>query len=291
MSAHPDDQLSVAGQVYFAPGNQRPRLDWGFATWRFSRLLSMRVGQVSYPGGIAGEARDVGTARPFLALPSSVYGPGSMVPESYQGLGLTGETEAKSWTVGYDAFVGELQTDHPEVTAGADYARTVAEGRPGGGLRVRLRTPFEALTFALSGAYAPPRGASVAHAVVGASAEYVDEVWRARTEYFHRQLMAALAEDAAYVEVARFLTSYLQIAALVDLSRAQPLAPSSPGSPEAMRHLEVALGVNAWVTREFVVKMAVHEVSGRRFVEAPAVATTALAERTVLYEVGAQFAF
>lgn len=62
-------------------------------------------------------------------------------------------------------------------------------------------------------------------------------------------------------------------------------------TPGALPGCAEALGVNAWVTRDFVVKMAIHEISGRRFMEAPATLNTAAPERTTLYEVGAQFGF
>lgn len=288
VNAHPDDHFSAEAQVYGAPPGQRTRLDWGFATWRFSRSVSMRVGQVKYPAGLSGEVRDVGVKRPFLALPSSIYGAGAIIPESFRGAAVTGEVETNAWTLAYDAYGGNLQTSRPESTAGAESPFTAAEDRVGGGLRVEVRTPLKALKFSVSGAYAPPRASSVAHAVVGISAEYADDRWLARSEYFHRQLITAMVEDATYLEVARFLFPHVQVAGLVDFSRTRLLASPAPGSPSAMHHLDLALGLNAWVTRDLVVKMAIHEVSGGRFVTAPTWSDTA---RTTLYELGAQFAF
>jgi len=106
VTAQPDERLTVAAQVFFQggeAGDMMGRIDWAFASWRFSDAVTLRVGKVKQPFGIYGEIYDVGTLRPFQSLPAGLYGPADFVGESYLGAGLTGSFfSADGWGLGYD---------------------------------------------------------------------------------------------------------------------------------------------------------------------------------------------
>ena len=68
------DRFSVSSQVqldFVTAGATTTNLDYVFGEWRFTDALKLRAGQVKQPFGIYTEVYDVGTIRPFLALPQS----------------------------------------------------------------------------------------------------------------------------------------------------------------------------------------------------------------------------
>ena len=120
VAAHPDERLAIAAQVFFRNGGEAGemtgRVDWAFASWRFSDAVTLRVGKVKQPFGIYGEIYDVGTLRPFQSLPAGIYGPADFVGESYFGAGLTGSFfSSGGWGLGYDLYLGELMVNEAEL--------------------------------------------------------------------------------------------------------------------------------------------------------------------------------
>src|SRR6202171_944996 len=79
------EHLRVVAQSEFneSAGALETELDYAFAEWRFSDALRLRVGKARLPFGISTEVHDVGTLRPFLALPQAVYAPGAFSPEAH----------------------------------------------------------------------------------------------------------------------------------------------------------------------------------------------------------------
>jgi hypothetical protein len=304
VAAQPDERLSVAAQVFFRSGGEAGetsgRIDWAFASWRFSDAVTLRVGKVKQPFGIYGEIYDVGTLRPFLTLPAGLYGPADFVGESYLGAGLTGNFFSSSgWGLGYDVYLGELVVNeaelpkfvaHPELfqPGAAIDIEEESHGRQAGA-RLTLHTPVDGLSFRLTGA-GRPNGPTVA----GVSAEYLTDVWSIRSEVFHQHDPAEEVQAwAGYLEVARHFGRHWQLATRLDLSRTLIIGQKSDSS--LLRHRDLALGLNYWFTPQLVFRVAAHAVDGNRFAYAGDVvaATLArtLASHTALYEIGAQFAF
>jgi hypothetical protein len=302
--AQPEERLQVAAQVFFAPRAQAARpapveLDWAFATWRFADTLAVRVGKVRQPFGIYGEIYDVGTLRPFLSLPQGVYGPAGFMGESYEGFGATGELPLTGgWSLGYDAYLGEMVTPvslvveevaNPTLLGARPGADEVQEphGHHAGG-RLALHTPVEGLTFLVTAA-----AGSDAHRVGGLSLDYATDQWLLRGEGFYMQDGAALFAWAGYAEGARRFGK-VEVALRADASFTHPRG--YRGDSSVMRHRDLAAGASYWLSPQLVVRGAVHAVEGNRFAYPAsdfdqAVLAGTLQPRTLLVEVGAQFAF
>ena len=304
VAAQPHERLAIAAQVFFRNGGEAGemtgRVDWAFASWRFSDAVTLRVGKVKQPFGIYGEIYDVGTLRPFQSLPAGIYGPADFVGESYLGAGLTGAFfSSGGWGLGYDLYLGELVVNeaelpkfvaHPGLFQPGDAIEIEEEshGRQAGA-RLTLYTPADGLSFRLTAA-GRPNGPSVA----GVSAEYLTDVWSIRAEVFHQRDPAEEVQAwAGYLEAARRFGRHWQLATRLDLSRTSIIGQESDSA--LLRHRDLAIGVNYWFTPQLVFRAAAHAVDGNRFAYAGDVVAATLAgtvaRQTTLYEVGAQFAF
>ena len=74
------DRVSFTTQVDFGfDGATKAELDYAFGEYKFTDALKLRAGQVKQPFGLFTELMDVGTVRPFLYLPQSLYGPTAAV--------------------------------------------------------------------------------------------------------------------------------------------------------------------------------------------------------------------
>lgn len=79
--------MVINTQVSLATGyiGDEIKLDFAFGEWAFSDALKFRMGKVKCPFGIYSEVFDVGTIRPFYALPQAIYGAPGIVTKSYFG--------------------------------------------------------------------------------------------------------------------------------------------------------------------------------------------------------------
>lgn len=290
-------------------------LDYAFAEWRTSDAVALRAGQVKHPFGLSTEVFDVGTLRPFVALPQAVYGPIGFVAESYRGAGVTGRRELGRWAVEYDAYAGSIDvpTLHPPAvrqtadssappTVVVDRTPSVLATRNGFGGRLSTHTPLAGLRAGVSAYAGTLRGENgrkdSRHRVVGAHGEYASDRWLARAELVTERAFADVRTNGSYVEAAYRVTRHWQGAVQAGRSRSR-LGDEElelPGLAPLLTHEEGAVGVNYWVTSGFVVKTSLHEVRGNRLA-LPArttrgtVAGSSLAERTRLLLVGTQFTF
>ncbi len=290
VAASPAEPLRLEGQVEIQRqrGVQATALDYAFAEWRFSDAARFRIGRLKHPFGIYTEVYDVGTLRPFIVLPQSVYGPSGTLAEAYNGVGLSGFRKlGPRWSVAYDVYTGELDLPF------ADSEEAIALGSDEGNLDVKnvfggraiVETPVEGLSFGAS-AYAGSIHAAAAHIrhhALGAQAEYVTDRLSLRGEWTHNG-SGASSEAGAYAEGAWRFTPHWQAAARYDAMREH--------HDETMNghHDEAALGINYWFTRQFVVKLSAHRVHGKHFTQPDAV-TGAAKDRTNLLMFGAQFSF
>ncbi len=305
VSAQPQERLAIVGQVEWHiedQGETAVEIDFAFAEWRFSDAARVRVGKVKQPFGISTEVFDVGTLRPFFALPQALYGPLGFVAEGYLGAGLTGRVESRrGWALEYDAYFGGQVVEEYEAPEVVLFGVPVSgEGthsettRDMAGGRLTLVTPFE-LRLGASG-YSGKTHDGGRRSGYGAHAEYVSGAWSLRAEWA-RENSPEHRKRAAYAEAARRFGRHWQVALQYGRLRSALRALPTPVEPGLLQHDELALGLNYWVTPGFVLKASYHDVDGNRLAgPEPDEIFEELQEgelraRTKLFLVGAQFTF
>lgn len=275
--------------------------DFAFGEWRFSDALRLRLGQVQQPFGIYAEIFDVGTLRPFGTLPQSVYGPVGVVAESYKGAGLTGYRQsAGGWGLSYDVYVGGLKvTEESPATflegeeEEFDLVRDVVGGR------VVVQVPSTDLSFGISGLVGTNENESESrNTSLGAQVQYLSDTWWIRGEAVMHEDEDEHELTSSYVEVARFLTRYWQVAARFDRLSTDRTESGDELPEDLFDHRETALGINYWFNTNFAIKLSIHDVKGNWFAlpEDPEELRDALArgdveDETRLVTFGASFTF
>ncbi|MEP6729307.1 MAG: hypothetical protein ABJE10_01650 [bacterium] len=283
-------------------------LDFAFAEVKVNDKLSLRAGQVKQPFGIYTELYTVGTVRPFLSLPQSVYGSVGFVGQSYKGVGLTGsQTLGSNWTSDYDLYVGgsDLEKSHSVESfyrgesldnIGNEVELQSTRNVVGG--RLVLHTPIDGLSVggsAYTGTLNEP--AANRRNVGGAQLEYLSDKWWVRSELANEHQVGD--EDALgyYGEVAYFFTPRWQGAMQYDVLENTFNGIAATNVPSLQEHDEVALGLNYWWSRELVLKLDLHSIDGNRFsLPHPELLTSTIAAgqlktHTTLLRFGAQFSF
>jgi hypothetical protein len=290
-------------ETHLLNGLTETSLDWAFAEYRVADALRLRLGQAKLPTGLYGELRDAGTLRPFYSLPQGLYGQSELSAENYTGVGLTGQLLQQSdWALEYDVVAGlvRVRSENPINALQGLPTHTTPYLVWGG--RLALLPPVDGLRVMGTASRAVPRPGllreggdavdSTAAVLTGLSAELVRERWLLRAEGFISFFEQGLGRaEIGYVEAAYFLTSQLQAAARLDVSRFP--------YPEALevlgRHRDVALGLNYWFTPGFVLKASYHHVQGNRFAYPETLQALfpvgQLSERTQLVQLGTHFSF
>lgn len=304
LTAHPADDLVVAGQVFLRSDGETA-LDWGFVEYRLSDLLRVRAGKVKNPLGLFMEVKDVGTLRPFFSLPQSIYGPYNIGTEAYLGAGITGEWMAETgWGLGWDLYGGALEMEVLEpaeatigVVAPYDFSAVQVEEeevRDVVGSRLTLSTPVDGLSFRVSGYTGEVReedGTETARMVaVGFSAEYALERFQIRGEIFRQNEGDLETNLGAYAEVAWRFLPRLQAALRFERARMtkEGLQPTSP----LRDHTEGAVGLSYWPNANAAFKVSYHLVDGNRFaLPERSRVDGSVEKRTSLIVAGTQFAF
>lgn len=312
LSAHPDPRLSFLAQAFWEQGNEgtETEIDYAFAEWKFSDAVKLRVGKVQQPFGIYTEVFDVGTVRPFLSLPQSVYGPVGIVSEGYQGVGLRGTYPLGKWGVSYDLYAGGIKIEEygtpiqllgeenepVEDPSGIGYEIT----RNLVGARVVISLPVPGLTAggsAITGTQSDEGAEPYRHTVLGAQTEFISNHLWLRSEIARHREQGKYTVHAFYAEAAYFMTRAWQLAARYDRSRTSFDNPVPPTALSLARHRDIAAGLNLWITPEFVLKGSYHVVEGNRLAGPPAaelaatIAAGQLNSRTRLVQLGVQFSF
>jgi len=289
VAASPAEPLRLEGQfaVDVSRGVRETSIDYAFAEWRVSDAARLRAGRLKHPFGIYTEIYDVGTLRPFFALPQAVYGPVGTLAEAYNGVGLSGFRKLGKWSVSYDVYAGELElpyTDFDDYILNGGHDDKLDVRNVLGG-RAVVETPVEGLSFgasSYSGAI-DSGSARLVHKAAGAQVEYLTDRLSLRGEWIANRT-AMLGEHAGYAEAAWRFSPRWQAAARVDgLQEARDRT-------AAGRHNETSLGLNCWFTRHFVVKLSAHHVDGTHLV-LPNAATGITKNQTQALMFGSQFSF
>jgi hypothetical protein len=291
--------VTIDTQLFFDDFAQQvgTGVDWTFVQVRLANWLTLRGGKIKLPFGISNEVQTVGTLRPFLALPASVYGLTGLTAEAYYGAGITGDFVLGSgWGVSYDLYGGELDvTLSPEkvqlaqLFAPASTVQDHNDVRNLAGGRLVVSLPIDGLSARLSGYRGTLNGTTAIMAL--ASLEYQSERWLLRAEGF-RATESSNFLLGGYAEAAYRLLPKVEIAAQFDGVRMHGLMPAS----RFLRHESGSLGLNYWLSPSLVFKVELTRIHGNMLAVPPNVVTAIMAgtpipEDTTLLAVGTQFSF
>jgi hypothetical protein len=111
------DQLHIGAQLFGRDfgdyGNDKIRLDWGFADYRFQDWLGIRAGRMKMVHGLYNETRDLDMVRTSIFLPESIYN--DAWRDSFtamNGIGLYGTLSLKSLgSLSYQAQWGKIKIE------------------------------------------------------------------------------------------------------------------------------------------------------------------------------------
>ena len=301
-----DDRLQITAQPHWENDGGESTgefgLDYAFAQYAVSDRLRFRVGRVKQPFGIYTELYDVGTLRPFIFLPQSVYGPVGIVAETYQGAGATGTLlGSRGWAIDYDVYAGGMSVHESRVAEHAlreDTASFVPEllevARDVAGGRIVLQTPVAGLRAGISGYTGTISDGDEHKRVVGGHLEY------ARSRVALRGELVSETESlrhttAGYVEASAFVTDRVQIAGQYNALTSDFEDIDDSPAPTLLEHREWAVGTNFWLSPNLVLKASFHAVNGNRLAQ-PSYERlfplgSALDPRTTVVLAGAQFSF
>lgn len=275
-------------------------LDYAFAEWAFSDAIRFRAGQVKLPFGLYTEIWDVGTLRPFLTLPKSIYGGQAIVAEAYQGGGFTGNFDLGDWGLLYDLYGGQVTSEF-ELLPTWIVDSTLSDVLGG---RVVLITPTEGLSFGFSGYFGLRSDSALLfleRGSVGFHLDYSGESFLARFEVVFSKVPSFINAITGYGELAYMIDEHIQVAARVDFYKGEgKIALIKASTPETTdEHADYAVGLNYWFSPNFVIKTGYHYVRGNRFSVPTAFATNFVTpyaglpfdDSNHLFEAGAQFSF
>lgn len=309
IAADVNDKLRVVTQVGWADGEtgSEQDFDYIFAEWKLNSRIRARVGKVKMPFGIYSEFPDVGTLRPFLALPQAAYGPIGFLGQSYKGVGLTGSFGGR-WKAQWDLYGGgtELKEDiapeafllgtpvSPSGAVETEVTRDVLGGR------FVVETPLAGLSAGVSGLTGSEKlgGNDRRRDVFGLQAEYTNDAFTLRGEHMHEHVEQDLEATGSYLEASYRLTARWQVVAEIGRLRSEfhgvhPVGPAA----DLAKHDDVAVGLSYWVDPNLVLKINYTRIKGNAYAhpdaaELPAVmAAGALRQRTNVLLAGAQFTF
>jgi hypothetical protein len=298
------EHLRVVAQPFFTESASalETKLDIVFAEWKFSDALRLRAGKARLPFGISTEVFDVGTLRPFVALPQAVYGEAGMVAEGYKGVGLRGERAFGRWSVAYDVYAGGIEFEELE-------PEKLLEGPPGGELtnrqtvrnmvggRLVLETAVRGLRVGASALTGTHMDDGKRHTSTGGLAEYLSDAWSLRSELVREVETGKEKLNSFYVEAARRLDSHWQVASQYGRLSRRLLGEDVSLVPSFGRHREWAVGANYWFSPALVFKLSYHKVDGNLLALPQGEELGApfepgrLRTRTTLVLFGAQFSF
>lgn len=312
LTGRPREDISVSAQLTYRGGVTS--LAWMFGEWRVGDELRLRAGKAKQPLGNYAELQFVGTARPFLNLATSVYGPANIVVASYTGVGATGALRLGRTELAYDVYGGtqdlvgfdtfmtlRYPAGDPAIPPELDTGRPVnnrsqlVENLIGG--RLSLTLPFDlvvrasAWTGHLEKFEDYPKDRTV---VYGLSLWYRnDRVWIS-AEGFRANEHGWSDQLSGYAELAVFVVpDKLQVSGRYEAARVA-IPGWKRGSDPLLRHGEAALGLGWWFTPQAVVKASAQFADGKRFTRFEGEGATygdAPSERTNLYLVGISFTY
>lgn len=292
-------------------------LDFAFAELTITDVLKVKIGVGPFPVGLSTEIYDVGTLRPFLALPQSVYGFSGVLGENLMGIQVhlnlpLGGTAELDLTIfgGAAQFGSRLPFAVLSLGSGAsaEDAAALAEEDVEAvphlvGARAILQTGIDGLSIGASG-YVGDNDEEFAtreeswgsqHKAINGFLVFETDTLRLQLEYLFGDLGGATL-NGGYVEARYILSSAWQIAARGDFASFDP-DESTRRADSLTRHVDVALGLSYWVSTDFTLQAAYHYVMGNLYAHPAAdllytaVQNRSLNDRTHYGELGMAFSF
>ncbi len=272
-------RIQVAAQLLWQSVGDEDvaNLDYAFVDWEVARNLHLRLGKAKHPFGLYSEVTGLGTVRPFLTLPASVYGPVPIASKSYRGIGLRGNIPLGRWAAQFDLYGGGIDYEQEESALSLVAKAQVVTGEAIPfeaehviGAHLDIKTPVHGLRVGAS-LYSglPEKGISPVFdatrrrfLVGGVEAEYLtDRLWLRSEAAWIKDKVPFLSdrERAWYLETGFFLTDRWQVAAGVNHISVDV---SLPAPKDITHHDEWAVGINYWVTPELALKASFHAASG-----------------------------
>lgn len=319
VTAEPYERLNIVAQANLRSTQANEvDLDYAFAEWVASDRVKLRIGRVKHPLGLYGEVYDVGTVRPFQYLPRSIYGEDGFTAKAYNGAGLTGLLRRGGWELQWDVYGGEIDGDYsiplpPPATAvgvnldGTSFRNLGFRYRDVIGGRLQASTPVKGLLIGASAYRAKDdfitstNHYEVNRTVIIGSAEYAHGPFVARAEWGRGDSENLHVHEGGYAEASYLVTPKWQLAARYDTLDFTPIAfPNSfLGTLSQLKdHEDIAVGVNYWLTSNFVIRANYHMTEGNRFQHPDtlrqlqtAIAAGQLDSKSSALIVGAQFSF
>ena len=290
------------------------KINYVFAEYLFYDALRLRVGKVKAPFGLYTEIYNVGTTRPFFALPTSIYASPGLVTQSYLGIGITGSYYFdNNWGFQYDVYGGELNLQRYADFTNPMFPATVDTKLPDmygarfichtglDGLNIGVSTYFGAPEFFYNGVKNENYFIGGNHLIYDFHLEYLTDAVSIRSEYERIQKSEGkdVEVDGYYVEAAYRLFNHWQLAVLYDQQKYIVHDPVFSKlielTPSTVEHEEWAFGLNYWFTPNFVLKFSYHMVNGNLYAKPKniieAMMGGGLEEKTTLLLVGTQFSF
>ena len=309
LAAAVGDKLKIHSEVVWREGDDGSAagLDYAFAEYALSDNVSLRLGQIKQPFGIYTEVFAVGTLRPFIDLPQSLYGPVGFVGQAYKGIGLSGSAGSGSWSLAYDVygggqnlakfFIPEAYYHGDPIVAGVGEIELLSTRNVFGG-RLVAHTPVSGLSFGGS-AYSGTLDEAAANrrTVVAGQLEYRSNKFTLESEVAYLNQVGDEHSTAYYAQAAYRITPRWQVAGQYDYLKNVFDGIDPSAAPSLQFHKEGAVAINYWFSRSLVLKAEFHRVSGNRFAlpdpENLAAEITAgtLSTTTNLVQFGAQFSF
>jgi hypothetical protein len=290
------DRVSFTTQLSFDfDGATETELDFAFGEYKLTDALKLRAGQVKQPFGLFTEVMDVGTVRPFLYLPQSLYGPTAAVAEAYRGIGLTGYLDLPAGvSMDYDVYGGGLNRKENEFTldmyralqgrksfddVGNEVGTEVTDQMYGGRFMFNV---LQGVRTGVSGYHSVTGEASAGRgwvSTVGYAAEFARGRTALRSEVFRQWENDHDRENGWYYEGSYRLFGGWQLAGRFDrssvhLKNPRPTSSSDlavdirpPVGQSLLEHRELAGGVNYFFSPNFVMKASVHHTQGNHFAQ------------------------
>ncbi len=329
IAAQPTEKFSIHSQLFWSREKykQKDGLDYMFAQYYYSLLLTFRIGKVKSPMGLYSEIYDVGTLRPFYLLPVGMYNGPGMFPKSYIGLGITGGfTLSDTWEINYDFISGEMEfpefrVDMPvfdPVTGmpSFDPATMIPEtksvdskpiGREVIGVKVSVNSPLLGLNLGLAYMSLDPSislndgiqkriEATISNRlnIVVGHFEYQTDKFSFRSEMY--KLSKDIEIMGGYFETSyRFFNNW-QLALDYDwfASKKKGIFEKLDVS-SSFDHKSIGMGLNYWFNPNLVLKGSVYMIKGNAFAQPEQLLETYFAgnlkEKTNAIIIGTQFSF
>ena len=321
LAAQPSDKLSIFTQLCWSRDiyEKEVHLDYMFAQYMLSSSLKFRIGNLLSPFGLYSEIYDVGTLRPFYLLPVGMYNGPGLFPQSYVGLGITGEfLISKNWEINYDFVAGEMELPEfkLEIPTGFDpitglpiieKSNVLVIGREMAGAKVSFIAPLIGLKFGLSymnfDLYSiknnEPRQQSDEYKnnrqnMISGHLEYITDKVTIRSEMY--QVTDVSKAEGGYIEAAYQFYKNWQIAANYDWfeNKTESLAEKTI-IKSLLNHKSIGLGLNYWFNPNFVFKAGFYKIDDHGFAQPELLYETFftgdLKKKTTVVIIGTQFSF